>query len=150
MLYDTRDGLGYRRLNDRLYSTGIMPYPEGLSSLLLDRQLVLKADSATVYPVLLTSGVTYSVKPALPLKEYRFTVTAEKGMSGHRLGDLLGVRHGAAKDLMDGLQVSHGTRTLVDPDGDKHQVSFRTVNRTLVERAEAGHSYYEIVGVGVA
>lgn len=149
MLYDTRDSVGWRRLAERLYQTGIMRYPAGLDSLLLDRQTLIKAASSTDYPVLLTSGVTYTVRPAILLKEYRFTIQAEKGMSGNRIGDMLGVSHQRAKELMDDLPVSRGTRTLTDPDGDDHQVAFRSVNRTLVERAVEGHSYFEVIGVGV-
>lgn len=149
LLYDTHDGIGWRRLKERLYQTGIMAYPPGLDSLLLDRQTLITAASATDYPVLLVSGVSYTVKPAIGLKEFKFTIEDEKKMSGNRIGDLLGVSHDRARELMSGLQVSRGTRTLVDPEGDEHQVVFRTVNRTLVERAKEGHSYFEVTGVGV-
>jgi len=148
VLYDTLDGEGWRAVDGRLYDTGILTYEGGLSSLLLDSKLQIKAASATAYPVLQASGITYTVRPSLPLREYRFTVEAEKGMSGSHLGNMLGVSHSRARAMIDGLPVAGGTRTLVDPDGDTHNVVFRSVVRTIAERAVEGHSYYEVVGVG--
>lgn len=149
MMYDTLDGVGWRRLKGRLYSTGIMDYPPGLSSLLLDSRLTLKAESSSSYPVLLTSGITYTVRPSRELKQYQFTVEAVRGTSSKQLGELLGVSHSRGQELMDGLPLSEGTRTLVDPDGEEHEVVFRSVVRTIAERAVDGYSYFEVTGVGV-
>jgi hypothetical protein len=129
-------------------ATGVVSYPAGVSSYLLRRDVKITCTSATVYPILETVALSSAVIPSQEIREYRFTVEVGEGVSMNSIAVMLGISHDAAKTFLQPLPTVQGTRSLIDPEGDAHEVTFQSVNRVLVERATEGHSYYEIVAVG--
>jgi hypothetical protein len=129
-------------------ATGVVSYPAGVSSYLLRRDVKITCTSATVYPILETVALSSAVIPSQEIREYRFTVEVGEGVSMNSIAVMLGISHDAAKTFLQPLPTVQGTRSLIDPEGDAHEVTFQSVNRVLVERATEGHSYFEIVAVG--
>ncbi|MCR4341021.1 MAG: hypothetical protein NUW01_14160 [Gemmatimonadaceae bacterium] len=160
-LYDTLDGQGYRRIADdhgvdssRLYDTGILQYPPGLTSRLLARQLRIVNSATTGCPILLSSGLAFAVRPATgTLRQVTFTVEVEDGLSAKDLGDLIGATGTSIQEVAEGAASSAGTRAMVDHRGVLYpKVLFLTVTEALVntDRHTGGRSTLQIQGIQVA
>ncbi|MHB1318368.1 MAG: hypothetical protein ACYCYF_07115 [Anaerolineae bacterium] len=148
-MWDTLDGNGWRALEDgRLYQTGSKTYPVGLRSRILKRRTRITSGSATDYPVLTASGLTYAVRPDEGLRQYAFTLDARDGLSASALGEMLG---------LTGLEISEsavlaamwqGTVRLRDPQGRVHPVLVLNATDVMLERRDGSKSAaVEVVGV---
>lgn len=148
-MWDTMDGNGWRALEDgRLYQTGEVPMPLGLVSKLLKRQTRITAGSATAYPLLVASGLTYAVRPPEKLRQFAFTLDAEDGQSGKALGDMLGVTGRQVSAAMFLAATGSGTRMMEDPDGQQWRVLINNATDTMIERKDGSKkAAVEVVGV---
>lgn len=138
MLWDAIDGVGWRMVEDRWYGTDSHPLRPGLKSLLLDCQIQLTAASATDYPLLAAVGLGLAVRSDRELKQFTFTVVAEGGMSGTRMGQMLGATGQTISDVVAGAVFSGGTRTLTDPWGVEHEVLVLNVGESIGRRSDIG------------
>lgn len=148
-IWDSVDGNGWRALDDgRLYRTGETPMPLGLTSKLLKRQTRLTAGSATAYPLLAASGLTYAVRPPERMRQFAFVVDAQDGQSARDLGNMLGTtgRQVSASAFL--AATSNGTMAFEDPDGQEWRLLVINATDTLMERKDGSkRAAVEIVGV---
>jgi hypothetical protein len=146
MLYDDLDGDGWRRIEDsggRMYDTGVLRYPQGLSSRLLRRRMQLTNTSTSQSPLILAAGVTYAVRPltGVPLRNIEFTVLAEDGLSAQTLGQDLGIQAGTMVNLLDSAVYGGGNGSVVGPFGTTYDgVLFLDAEDTLLDLPNSDHN----------
>ncbi len=136
-MYDTMDGNGWRALEGaRFYQTGDAPMPLGLVSKQLERRTRITAGSATVYPLLAASGLTYAVRRPERLRQVTFTLDAEDELSGRALGDMLGVTGRQVSATAFLAATGLGTQLFTDPDGNEWRLLVINATDTMIERRD--------------
>jgi len=153
-LWDQRDGQGWHPMG-RLYDTGTLVYPKGLTSLLLARRLRLTNSSSTVSPLLLAHAVSYAMRhiKGAAMREMTFTIVAEDGLSASDLGEMLGLSgSGDRAFLATAAGTGLGTRQFEDPYGRVYEkVLFLDATEVLQQpgRESGGRTLVQISAVGV-
>ena len=153
-LWDSRDGLGWRPLG-RLYDTGTLPYPRGLTSQQLARRLRLTNSSSTASPLLLAHAVAYAMRhiKGAAMREITFTVLAEDGLSAADLGEMLGLGAQSTREfLTTAAGTGQGTRRMEDPYGRLYdKVLFLDATEVLQQAGQqtGGRTLIQVSAVGV-
>ena len=155
MLWDVRDGQGWHPLG-RLYDTGTLSYPKGLSGLLLARRLRITNTSALRSPLLLAHAVSFGMRhiPGAAMREITFTVLADDGLSAADLGEMLGIGASTERALLEGAAgTGLGTRSMQDPYGRRYEkVLFLDATEVLQQtgRSSGGRTLVQVSAVGVS
>jgi hypothetical protein len=153
-LWDSRDGLGWHPLG-RLYDTGTLPYPRGLTSQQLARRLRLTNSSSAASPLLLAHAVAYAMRhiKGAAMREITFTILGEDGLSAADLGEMLGLGAQSTRDLLTtAAGTGQGTRRMEDPYGRLYdKVLFLDATEVLQQagRETGGRTLIQVSAVGV-